>query len=557
MNFAQRPRRLARGARRPAASSRGLRPRGRPGGARRRPAHLRRGRAAGARRTRACSWTARPSRRGRARARGDRVARAEGRAAPPAAARVRRALLRRRRRRRRAGHRGRRRPRGWRTASRPRSTACCPPTDVVVHVEPRDQGLDLRERVLAAAMSEPLVSGGARHPDLPVRRPRDGVAASEVLRRAGPAGGARASASASRRRSSPTPSVEAVETHLEPLERPVPQRRASQAELSSREAPAARDRDAAARRAAAGAARRGDRLRPGAVPHHRRRRRTCRCRTRTAWPPSSRRRCAPSRATSPRSSCTPSPPDAHCGVALFVGLLAVYAATLALPGGERSAARGAVPQVATSLHEDGDLASPTSTATVHREFHAGPRLLEPADGSGGCPAHRGAAARARRRHRRLPALRGRDGARVRAVRGARAARRARPVGDGRGAGRRAVAARPRRRDGGRPGAARRGRARGRGALCAARPRGRPAPAACASPSSRPCCSRSCPGSAWSSSLAGAVIAAALVRWMLRAGPRAAGDRRRRGRGVLGHRVRERPRAAVRGDRAAGRRARAR
>jgi divalent metal cation (Fe/Co/Zn/Cd) transporter len=32
------------------------------------------------------------------------------------------------------------------------------------------------------------------------------------------------------------PDVEAVETHLEPLERPVPQRRASQAELSSREA---------------------------------------------------------------------------------------------------------------------------------------------------------------------------------------------------------------------------------------------------------------------------------------------------------------------------------
>jgi divalent metal cation (Fe/Co/Zn/Cd) transporter len=32
------------------------------------------------------------------------------------------------------------------------------------------------------------------------------------------------------------PDVEAVETHLEPLERPVPQRRASQAERSSREA---------------------------------------------------------------------------------------------------------------------------------------------------------------------------------------------------------------------------------------------------------------------------------------------------------------------------------
>ena len=31
--------------------------------------------------------------------------------------------------------------------------------------------------------------------------------------------------------------VEAVETHLEPLERPVPQRRASAAELTSREAP--------------------------------------------------------------------------------------------------------------------------------------------------------------------------------------------------------------------------------------------------------------------------------------------------------------------------------
>jgi cation diffusion facilitator family transporter len=110
-----------------------------------------------------------------------------------------------------------------------------PASDVVVHVEPREHDLDLRDRVLAAAMAEPRVreahdiqifpSGNCATVSLHLKfsDELDLREAHEVSERVEAAIIAE-------------PDVEAVETHLEPLERPVPQRRASEAELSGREA---------------------------------------------------------------------------------------------------------------------------------------------------------------------------------------------------------------------------------------------------------------------------------------------------------------------------------
>ncbi len=111
-----------------------------------------------------------------------------------------------------------------------------PASDVVVHVEPRSRGLDLRERVLAAAMSEPLVSEAHDIQIFP-----SGSCATVSLHLKFAEGLALDEAHAVSERVEASilddEEVEAVETHLEPLERPVPQRRASAAELTSREAP--------------------------------------------------------------------------------------------------------------------------------------------------------------------------------------------------------------------------------------------------------------------------------------------------------------------------------
>ena len=45
-----------------------------------------------------------------------------------------------------------------------------PDADVVVHVEPLREGLDLRARALAIALAEPPVQRSPRHRDLPPRR---------------------------------------------------------------------------------------------------------------------------------------------------------------------------------------------------------------------------------------------------------------------------------------------------------------------------------------------------------------------------------------------------
>jgi divalent metal cation (Fe/Co/Zn/Cd) transporter len=95
-----------------------------------------------------------------------------------------------------------------------------PGSDVVVHVEPRRQGLDLRDRVLAIALSEPLVKEahditifeqqGRTSVSLHLKFPADLdlQSAHEIAERVEQAICAR-------------PGVTDVQTHLEPLERPL------------------------------------------------------------------------------------------------------------------------------------------------------------------------------------------------------------------------------------------------------------------------------------------------------------------------------------------------
>ncbi|HXB63271.1 MAG TPA: cation diffusion facilitator family transporter [Solirubrobacteraceae bacterium] len=108
-----------------------------------------------------------------------------------------------------------------------------PGSDVVVHVEPRRSGLDLRDRVLAIALAEPLVkevhditifeNGGSASVSLHLKFPADLVLqeALAVAERIEQAIRAR-------------PGVSEVQTHLEPMERP----------LSARPATASTDLDA-------------------------------------------------------------------------------------------------------------------------------------------------------------------------------------------------------------------------------------------------------------------------------------------------------------------------
>jgi cation diffusion facilitator family transporter len=102
-----------------------------------------------------------------------------------------------------------------------------PGSDVVVHVEPRRRGLDLRDRVLAIAMSEPLVKeahditifeqGGSASVSLHLKFPADVdlAQAHEIAERVERAIGER-------------PGVGDVQSHLEPLERPLAARPASE-----------------------------------------------------------------------------------------------------------------------------------------------------------------------------------------------------------------------------------------------------------------------------------------------------------------------------------------
>jgi cation diffusion facilitator family transporter len=98
--------------------------------------------------------------------------------------------------------------------------AALPDTDVVVHVEPRQEGLDLRDRVLAVGLAEPLVReahdivlyqhNGEVSISLHLKLPADTSldAAHEVAERV-----------EATLRAEPT--VRSVQTHLEPLEQPL------------------------------------------------------------------------------------------------------------------------------------------------------------------------------------------------------------------------------------------------------------------------------------------------------------------------------------------------
>src|SRR5258708_7788774 len=98
--------------------------------------------------------------------------------------------------------------------------ATLPGSDVVVHVEPRRRGLDLRDRVLAIALSEPLVKEAH---DIAVFE--DGERASVSLHLKFPADldlrSAHEIAERVERAILEQPGVDDVQTHLEPLERPL------------------------------------------------------------------------------------------------------------------------------------------------------------------------------------------------------------------------------------------------------------------------------------------------------------------------------------------------
>jgi cation diffusion facilitator family transporter len=119
-----------------------------------------------------------------------------------------------------------------------------PGSDVVVHVEPRSRGLDLRERVLAIALAEPLVKeahditiferNGSASVSLHLKFPAELElrVAHETAERVEQAIRAR-------------PGVADVQTHLEPLERPLaarPEPRALDAAIRATVAAVVRDR---------------------------------------------------------------------------------------------------------------------------------------------------------------------------------------------------------------------------------------------------------------------------------------------------------------------------
>jgi cation diffusion facilitator family transporter len=98
-----------------------------------------------------------------------------------------------------------------------------PGTDVVVHVEPRRQGLDLRDRVLAIALAEPLVMEAH---DITILEQQDSTNVSLHLKFPADLDLRAAAEIAARveRAIAARPGVGTVQTHLEPLERTLVQR---------------------------------------------------------------------------------------------------------------------------------------------------------------------------------------------------------------------------------------------------------------------------------------------------------------------------------------------
>jgi cation diffusion facilitator family transporter len=98
-----------------------------------------------------------------------------------------------------------------------------PDTDVVVHLEPRRDGLDLRDRALAVALTEPLVSEAH---DITIYEHDRHVSLSLHLKLAPDVSIGEAHDVAERVEAAlrDEPGVDDVHTHLEPLEQPVPAR---------------------------------------------------------------------------------------------------------------------------------------------------------------------------------------------------------------------------------------------------------------------------------------------------------------------------------------------
>lgn len=95
-----------------------------------------------------------------------------------------------------------------------------PDTDVVVHLEPRREGLDLRDRVLAIALSEPMVREAH---DITIYEHDGWASVSLHLKMAPEVAITRAHQVAERVEATlrKEPGVQDVQTHLEPLEQPV------------------------------------------------------------------------------------------------------------------------------------------------------------------------------------------------------------------------------------------------------------------------------------------------------------------------------------------------
>ncbi|MEA2423576.1 MAG: hypothetical protein QOF55_2675 [Thermoleophilaceae bacterium] len=98
--------------------------------------------------------------------------------------------------------------------------AALPNSDVVVHVEPRRRGLDLRDQVLAAALGEPLVREAH---DITIFEHGDRASVSLHLKLPADLSLREAHEVAERveEKIGSQPGVTAVQTHLEPLERPL------------------------------------------------------------------------------------------------------------------------------------------------------------------------------------------------------------------------------------------------------------------------------------------------------------------------------------------------
>ena len=98
--------------------------------------------------------------------------------------------------------------------------AALPDTDVLVHLEPRREGLDLRDRVLATALAEPLVREAH---DITIYERDERVSVSLHIKLASDVAIRQAHEVAERVEAAlrEEPGVEDVQTHLEPLEQPV------------------------------------------------------------------------------------------------------------------------------------------------------------------------------------------------------------------------------------------------------------------------------------------------------------------------------------------------